>query len=75
MAFAGEKATANRLWNVLWMLACEMRRGATGLEMRFGVHVRSDNRERTPPLVRLKAVCGPGDNGEAVVTVMLPDEA
>jgi hypothetical protein len=26
------------------------------------------------PLVRLKALCGPGDQGEPVVTVMLPDE-
>jgi hypothetical protein len=29
---------------------------------------------RTPPLVRLKAVCGPGDEGEPVIIVMLPDE-
>jgi hypothetical protein len=43
-------------------------------EVRFGVHVRNDNRERTPPLVRLKAVCGPGDGGEPVLTVMMPDE-
>ena len=43
-------------------------------EVRFGVHVRNDNREHTPPLVRLKALCGPGDNGEPVVTVMLPEE-
>ena len=43
-------------------------------EVRFAVHVRSDNRERTPPLVRLKALCGPGDQGEPVITVMLPDE-
>jgi hypothetical protein len=28
----------------------------------------------TPPLVRLKAVCGPGDQGEPVLTVMRPDE-
>jgi hypothetical protein len=42
--------------------------------VRFGVHVRNDNRERTPPLVRLKAVCGPGDRGEPDVTVMLPDQ-
>jgi hypothetical protein len=42
--------------------------------VRFGVHVRNDNRERTPPLVRLKAVCGPGDQGEPVITVMLPGE-
>jgi hypothetical protein len=30
--------------------------------------------DRTLPLVRLKALCGPGDQGEPVVTVMLPDE-
>ena len=40
----------------------------------FGVHVRNDNREGTPPLVRLKALCHPGDQGEPVVTVMTPDE-
>jgi hypothetical protein len=50
------------------------RRGGSGPKVRFGVHVRNDNRERTPPLVRLKATCGPGDSGEPVVTVMLPEE-
>jgi hypothetical protein len=66
---------AGRLWDVLTMfrLAIRPSKGAA-CEVRFAVHVRSDNRERTPPLVRLKAVCGPGDQGEAVVTVMLPDE-
>jgi hypothetical protein len=42
--------------------------------VRFGVHVRNDNQERTPPLVELKAVCGPGDDGDPVVAVMMPDE-
>jgi hypothetical protein len=42
--------------------------------VRFAVHVRNDNRERTPPLVRLRALCGPGDQGEPVVTVLLPTE-
>jgi hypothetical protein len=65
---------AGRLWDVLWLLACAARRGAGGPEVRFCVHVRNDNRERTPPLVRLKAVCGPGDDGEPVVTVMMPEE-
>src|SRR5262245_52947838 len=50
---------AGRLWDVAWVLACAVRRGATGTEVRFGVHARNDNRERTQPLVRLKAVCGP----------------
>jgi hypothetical protein len=28
----------------------------------------------TPPLVRLKALCGPGDDGSPCITVMMPDE-
>ena len=40
----------------------------------FALHVRNDNRERSPPLVRLKAVAGPDDQGEPCLTVMLPDE-
>ncbi len=65
---------AGRLWDVLWLLRCAVGRSDGGPELRFGVHVRDDNSERTPPLVRLKAVCGPGDQAEPVVTVMLPDE-
>jgi hypothetical protein len=34
-------------------------------EVRFALHVRNDNRERTPPLVRVKALCGPGDDGRS----------
>ena len=64
---------AGRLWDVLWLLRCAVGR-SDGPEVRFGVHVRDDNREGTPPLVRLKAVCGPGDQGEPVITVMLPEE-
>jgi hypothetical protein len=59
---------------VLWLLACAARRGGSGPEVRFGVHVRNDDRERTPPPVRLKAVCGPGDWGEPVITILGPDE-
>jgi hypothetical protein len=47
---------------------------SVGPEVCFGAHVRSDNRERTPPLVRLKAVCGPADDGSPCITVMLPEE-
>lgn len=64
---------AGRLWDVLFLMALAARRGG-GSTVHFGVHVRNDNRERTPPLVRLKAVCGPGDGGEPVLTVMMPDE-
>jgi hypothetical protein len=43
-------------------------------ELIFRLHVRNDNRDRTPPLVTLKAVCGPGDDAGPVITVMLPEE-
>jgi len=43
-------------------------------EIRFSVHVRNDNRNRVPPLVWLKALCGPGNQGEPVITVLMPDE-
>jgi len=58
---------------VLWLLRCFIGR-AKGPELRFSLHVQNDNSEGTPPLIRLKAVCGPGDQGEPVVAIMLPDE-
>jgi hypothetical protein len=64
---------AGRLWDVLWLLRLAIGR-SDGQEVRFAVHVRTDNRERTPPLVRLKAHCGPNDDGSPCVTVLLPDE-
>src|SRR4051812_40695629 len=64
---------AGRLWDVLWLLSLACRK-VDGPELSFGVHVRNDNRGRMPPLVRLKAVCGPGDAAEPVITVMLPEE-
>jgi hypothetical protein len=64
---------AGRLWDVLFLLACAAR-SSGGQEVRFAVHVRNDNRERTPPQVCLKALCDPGDQGEPVVTVLVPEE-
>ncbi len=62
-----------RLWDVVYMLRCSIRK-SKGREVRYGVHVRNDKRERTPPLVQLKALCGPGDDAAPVITIMLPDE-
>ena len=63
-----------RAWDVVWMLRCAITRSGDGSRIAFGVHVRNDSRERVPPLVQLVAVCGPGDEAEPVITVMLPDE-
>jgi hypothetical protein len=66
---------AGRLWGLLFLLRCAIHGSDdSARELRFGVHVRNDNRARTPPQVRLKAVCGPGDDGAPVLTVMMPEE-
>jgi hypothetical protein len=61
-----------RLWDILTMLRHAIRGDAGGNETQFGVFVQND--EAAPQLVTLKAVSGPGDDGEHVLTVMLPDE-
>jgi hypothetical protein len=65
----------DRLWDVLTVLRVASRwsKGAGGA-VRFGVHVRHDDREDRPPLVRLKAVCGPDDGGSPRIAVMLAEE-
>lgn len=65
---------AGRLWDILYMLHLAIRRGHGGVEVLYKLHVRNDNHDRTPPLVILKAVCGPGDDAEPVITIMLPKE-
>ena len=66
---------AGRLWDVLTVLRRAIRRGSGGArKVRFAVHVRNVNRRGVPPRVRLKDVCGPGDRGEPVLTVMMQEE-
>jgi hypothetical protein len=66
---------SGRLWDILWMLRCQIRR-SQGDTLHFQLYLRNHNRERLTrrDLVTLRAVCGPGDNGEPVVTIMLQDE-
>lgn len=66
---------SGRLWDILWMLylACRRCAGESCLNYRLYAIPR-DGRSRTPRQIELKAVIGGGDNGEPVITVMLPDE-
>lgn len=63
-----------RLWDVVWMLKVAIARHpeTDGDMLLYTVFVRNDNTEPKP--VKLKAVVHPGDEGEPVITVMLPDE-
>jgi hypothetical protein len=63
-----------RLWDVCYMLSDAIRRSRSTELLMYKLHVRNDNRDRTPPLITLKAVCRPGDTAAPVITVMMPDE-
>lgn len=77
---------AGRLWDLCWMLLNACRR-ASGPDLSFEVlfqmpdkgdwcpkYERPTEGNRELRTVKLKAMCGPGDNLEPVITVMLVDE-
>lgn len=61
-----------RLWDILWLLRCAIRSGNNGDTVSF--QVRFIMKEQQLRVVTLKAVCGPGDDLEPVITIMTPDE-
>lgn len=63
-----------RLWDVLWMLRCAIKaQPKAGPWAPFNISVQ-DWESRRRRVLRLKSICGPGDAGEPVLTIMLPDE-
>jgi len=68
-----------RLWDVLWMGCAAARRAARAgeNELVYGVLFRFRGREGVRAGMhkeRLKIHSGPGDDGEHVITIMLPEE-
>jgi len=59
-----------RLWDVLWMFRVNSLKNYSS-EMFFEVYFLMDNKQE---LIRLKSICGPGDDPEPVITIMLQDE-
>jgi hypothetical protein len=62
-----------RTWDLAYMLARAARSAAPGQTVVWFTVYAVVRRLRPQP-VRLKCVCGPGDRGEPVLTVMLPGE-
>jgi hypothetical protein len=66
-----------RLWDVLWMGACAMRRAAgstLSYELILNLEGAIYDDDRGGPLYSVKVVCGPGDDLAPVLTFMRPDE-
>lgn len=63
-----------RLWDVLWIAAQAAKR-SNGDQLTFQLYrVPRGGRGIRPRLTSLRMVIGPDDGGEAVITIMLPDE-
>ena len=62
-----------RAHDVLWMLFVAIKRSSDKSSCLL-YEVLFLNEKQKHETVQLKAVCGPGDNGEPVLTVMKPDE-
>ena len=67
---------AGRLWDALWMAFCASRTApADDAHIVYSLYrVPRDGKSVAPALVRLKVVAGPGDDGEPVITLLLPQE-
>ena len=67
---------SGRLWDVVYMLGAAIRRASNGVTtIPFTVYVVPNvGKGRRPKPVHLVAVCGPGDHGEPVITILMPNE-
>ncbi len=65
------QSTEGRLWDTLWLFRYAAAGFSSDLlyyEVLYVMEGRKMNK------VKLKALCGPGDNGEPIITIMLPNE-
>ncbi len=67
---------SGRLWDVLFMASHAIRtRSGSGDRLLFELYrVPRDGRSTTAELTTLKLIVGPGDQGEPVITILLPHE-
>jgi len=65
------QSIAGRLWDLLWMFRLNAMR--TNKSLLYFSCLFLDVNEKLDEM-KLKALCGPGDNAEPVITIMLPGE-
>lgn len=66
------QSEAGRLWDVLSVLRAMISRSGRGTDtLLYEILVADGRRRRT---VKLKSICGPGDRGEPVLTILMLDE-
>ncbi len=68
--------TEGRLWDILWMLLVAIKKAEPGTgHITYEVIFQNGPRPRADRhIVKLWAICGPGDHAEPVITIMLPED-
>lgn len=70
------QSIAGRLWDVLWMLLCAVKRSRGGSDLNYDViFLRREGNKAKRHTITIRSVCGPGDDMAPVITLMLPDES
>lgn len=66
---------SGRLWDVLWMtlFACKCHLSCSEVRVEL-LRIPRDGKSKKAKRCVLKSVVGPGDNGEPVITIMMPEE-
>lgn len=67
------QSDTGRAWDLLNILRVELHSAKDGREVLFAPYFLTEP-GRPPRQVAMRAVSGPGDDGEPVITVMMPDE-
>lgn len=70
-SFQNGQSIEGRLWDALWVFRWAAK-NFSGDILFFEVVFLMNGRDLTK--VKLKAICGPGDNADPVLTIMLPEE-
>jgi len=67
-----------RIWDLLWMFSCAARQcrntSIVLFKTEFVILDDEDRARSSRTLATFKTICGPGDEGEPVIIIMLPDE-
>ena len=70
------QSASGRLWDLLWMFAttAKMSRGESRIKFRVSFQMKTGRTRPRVETIMIIGVCGPGDEGEPVITLMLPED-
>jgi len=70
------QSVSGRRWDLLWIFAttAKMSRGESRIKFRVSFQMKTGRTRPRIETIMIIGVCGPGDEGEPVITLMLPED-